>query len=424
MPKYLRLFRKCAAIIFGLLFALAFAGMFYPWKIYDYQLAPLLQRNLVDFSLAALVLLGFLAVVTLLFGRIYCSTLCPLGLMQEALMFFFRRRVPYQKNWPYKYFLSVVMLGTLIGGSAWLMRLTDPYTLAGAAVTGSVFALAAVFLIAVLVWYRGRFFCSNICPVGTLLGCVAKHAVNKIYIKADQCISCGLCARNCPTGSIDFKSHTVNNETCIKCFKCLGACRKNGLRYGKMPSPKVPFNPRRRQFLVNGALVAAFAVALKSGLELSKAVIEKVRKVILPPGASNPGDFANRCLNCNLCVQSCPMKILKKADDTYPAVHIEYQDRFCLYDCHRCSEVCPSGAIKKLSLAEKQKLQIGMAVVDEKNCIRCGLCVIKCPRQIIHKEDGGFPQINADECIGCGACQSVCPVKAITISALEKQKFL
>ena len=172
------------------------------------------------------------------------------------------------------------------------------------------------------------------------------------------------------------------------------------------------------------AVVAVLALAVKGGIELGKTIAAKVKKVILPAGAGNAEDFANRCLNCNLCVQNCPMKILKKADGDYPAVHVDYTDGFCDYDCNRCSAICPSGAIKRLTLAEKQKTQIGLAVINEEVCIKCGLCVMKCPRQAISREDGSFPLVDAGGCIGCGACKAACPVKAITIVPVEKQRIL
>lgn len=125
-----------------------------------------------------------------------------------------------------------------------------------------------------------------------------------------------------------------------------------------------------------------------------------------------------------LCVQNCPIKILKKANGDYPAVHLDYSDSFCDYDCNKCSQVCPSGAIKRLSLAQKQKTQIGLANIDEQICVKCGLCVMKCPRQAISKADGSFPVVDASQCIGCGACANGCPVKAITIQPVAKQKIL
>ena len=424
MNKFYRYLRGGLAVVVGIMAVLAFAGLFYPIQVFDVQLTALLQRVLVDFSLFAAVLLAALLIISLLFGRMYCSMLCPLGLYQEFLMLLFRRRVPVQKNRPYKYCLAAVVFGALIGGTAFLVKLIDPYTLFGSAASGAWLGLGVLLALAVLVWFRGRLCCSNICPVGVVLGLISKHALKQIYIEKDKCVSCGLCAAKCPTGSIDFKNKTVDNETCIKCFKCLGGCRRGGIHYGSKPSEKIAFNPARRRLLVSGAVVAVLALAVKGGIELGKTIADKVKKVILPAGAGNAEDFANRCLNCNLCVQNCPMKILKKADGDYPAVHVDYTNGFCDYDCNRCSAICPSGAIKRLTLAEKQKTQIGLAVINEEVCTKCGLCVMKCPRQAISREDGSFPLVDAGGCIGCGACKAACPVKAITIVPVEKQRIL
>ena len=412
------------ASIVAVLSILAFLGIFYQIKVFDIQLVALLQRVLIDFSLFAFIFLLGLFLLTFLFGRFYCSTLCPLGILQEFLMFVFRRKNSLKKNLPYKYFIAALVLGFLIGGTAFWVRLIDPYTLFGSAMSGALYGFVVLFLIAVLVWFKGRWFCSNLCPVGTLLGLISKFAVNKIYIDADKCVSCGVCASKCPTGSIDYKQKTVDNETCVKCLNCLGKCPKSAISFGMHKNKNVPFSQSRRKFLIGGAAVGVLLLAAKGSVLLAKSAVEKFKKVIIPAGAKNLDDFANRCLNCNLCVQNCPMKIIKKADGDYPVVHIDYTDGFCDYDCHRCSEVCPSGAIERISLAEKRKTQIGVALVDESKCIKCSLCVMKCPRQIIKREDGGYPQISADECIGCGACQNACPVDAIAVVPVEKQKVL
>lgn len=423
MNKYIFV-RGSIAVIIGILSLLAFSGLFYPIKVFDIQLTALLQRVLVDFSLMAMILLCGLIILTLLFGRIYCSTLCPLGLLQELMMLIFRRKVAVQANQPYKYFLTAIVFGCLIGGTAYLARLIDPYTIFGSFASGVGFGLIFIMIVGVLVWFKGRLFCANICPVGVVLGLISKKSANQIYMDKECCVSCGLCAAKCPTGSIDFKNKIVDNETCIKCFRCLSGCRRGGLHYGIKPADNIPFNLSRRKFLLSSAVVAVLAVAVRSGVGFSKTVAAKIKKAILPAGAVSAEDFANRCLNCNLCVQNCPMKVLKKADEDYPTVHIDYKESFCDYNCNKCSQVCPSGAIKRLSLSEKQRTKIGLAVIDNEICIKCGLCVGKCPRQIIKKENGGYPEITKEECIGCGACQNVCPVKAITLSALEVQEIL
>ncbi len=424
MGKKLRYGRALLALVCAGLAVLAFAGVFYPIKIFDVQPAALLQRVLVDFSLFALYLLAGLVIVTLLLGRVFCSLLCPFGLLQEFFMVLFRRKTGVQKSRPYKYFLAAAVFGVLAGGSALLVRVTDPYTLFGSAASGVWLGLGAVILVAVLVWFRGRYFCANICPVGTLLGLMGKHALIQVYIDQDKCVSCGLCVRQCPTGSIDSKNKTVDNETCLKCMKCQGICRTGGLKLGWKPAGVVPFNAGRRRFLIAGGVLAVFVAAAKSGAVLAQSALRKLKAVILPAGAGNATDFADRCLNCNLCVQQCPMKIIKPADADYPAVHLDYQDNFCDYNCHKCSEVCPSGAISRLSLTEKQRTQIALARVNADVCVRCGLCVRECPRQAIFREDGGVPEINPSGCIGCGACQSVCPVKAIAVLPVDRQKLL
>lgn len=408
----------------GILALFAFIRGFYPIKIFDIQFMALLQRIVIDFSLFAGILFAVLLIFTFLFGRIYCSTICPLGIYQAFLMLIFRRQITVQKSWPYKYFLTAIVLGTFLGGTIFFVRLTDPYTLFSSALSGISFGLTVLILLIILVWFKGRFFCAHICPVGVILGLISKRALNQIYIEKDKCISCGLCAMRCPVGCIDLKNKTVDNETCVKCFKCLKNCRFNNIHYGRLPAVNVPFSFYRRRLLMSGALIGVFTIAVKSGFEFRKNITDKIKKIILPPGAKNAQDFANRCLNCNLCVQSCPMKILKKANENYTAIHIDYGNNFCDYDCNKCSQVCPSGALKRLDLAEKQKTQIGIAVINKEKCVQCGLCVMKCPRQIISKKENDYPLIQAHKCIGCGTCQSGCPVKAITVKAVQEQKIL
>lgn len=425
--KTLQKIRLFIAFLTAVIYIAGFLGFFYPVKLFDINIAPLIERSINDFTLSIGILLCLILLITFLFGRIYCSTLCPLGLFQEFCLFLFRhKKLPQQKNRTAKYFIAAITFGTLFGGTVYILRFIDPYTIFGSTLSKTTLGIVLIAFIAILTVLKGRYFCTNICPVGALLGLISRYSLYKIKINADSCVACGLCAQKCPSGCIDYKNKTIDNETCIKCFKCLPLCHNHGITYNRKPnihsSRTTPFSPSRRRFLISAATVAAFAAAYKAGIKLSTNIAQKVKTILLPPGAGSPERFANKCLNCNLCVENCPMKIIKKADETFPVVHLDYGKNYCSYNCNKCSQICPSGALHRLTLKEKRQTQIGRAEVNPDVCIQCGLCVRECPRSAITKQQGDFPQINSDLCIGCGACQAVCPVSAIKVSALKVQQ--
>jgi len=421
--------RFLAALIVAVLSVLAFSGVFYKVKIFDFQFTAALENGMISGFGFGLIIFIFLVLITLLFGRVYCSVLCPLGIYQEILMFLFapfykKRKNIAQKHYVFSYFLAAILFGTLCGGTVFLVRFIDPYSVFSRALSMSAFGLGFLLCLTVLVFFKKRFFCLNICPVGAVLGVISRFSLFKMHIDTNLCKMCGLCAKSCPMGSIDFKNKTIDNETCIKCFKCLSDCPHGALYYGLPKVHQVRFNATRRQFLKSSLVLATFSAGILSGIKLCRLIGAKVKKVILPAGAGRVEDFANRCFNCNLCVENCPMKIIQKATLETPFVHIQYGQKYCDFNCHQCSAVCPTGALKRLNLKEKQQMQIGVAHVDENTCIQCGLCVGECPREIIVKEFGEFPVILADKCIGCHKCASVCPVKAIDVFPVDEQNLL
>lgn len=230
-----------------------------------------------------------------------------------------------------------------------------------------------------------------------------------------------MCEKNCPSGCINSKEKTVDNETCVKCLKCLQVCPKGGMSLGKTPTSEVKFSPKRRQIIIGATALAVFGAMVKTGLVLKDKIVEKLKDIILPPGAVSKERFANKCYNCNLCVENCPNKILVKADENFPVVHIDYEKGFCKFDCTKCGEVCPTGAIKRLKLEEKQKTRIAMAMILDEKCTKCGLCKEACPTGAIMKIDGKTI-LNAQKCIGCGACKNACRSQAIEIFPIKEQK--
>ena len=157
--------RASVAWIVGILCLGGILGLFYPLPFFDTQIGALLQRLLVDFSISALVLFGAILLMTLLLGRVYCSSLCPLGLFQEFLLLFSRRKMKASKHHAYKYLIAALVFGALIGGTALLLRWLDPYSIFGSAFSGATFGLAWIIIIAILVWSKGRFFAPKFVPL-------------------------------------------------------------------------------------------------------------------------------------------------------------------------------------------------------------------------------------------------------------------
>ena len=391
--------------------------------LFDIQFALLLQRVFVNFSIIVLILFLVLIFITLDSGRIYCSMFCPYGFLQEfAALILYKKKNKAQKNYPVKYFIAAITFGALAGGSVVILRYIEPYTYFGSLMTGTILGITAFLLTLMIVFFKNRYFCTNICPVGAILGLLSKFSFNKIYI-ADGCVSCGQCEKNCPSGCINSKEKIVDNETCVRCLKCLDVCPKKTIKFGRKA---VKFNPKRRDFVIGAAALAVFGAFVKAGIVIKDKAAGKFKDIILPPGAVKDEDIINRCFNCNLCVANCPNKIITKADGDFPVVHIDYDkgEGYCKSDCSKCGEVCPSGAIKRLKLEDKQKTRIAMAMINNDKCNRCGLCAESCPYGAIIKLEGQGMVLNASKCIGCGKCRTVCNFGAIEIFAVKEQKMI
>lgn len=412
--------RLLIATVIFILAILAAVGVFYPVKIFNIQFLPLFQRVIVDFSIISIGLLLGIILLTIFFGRLYCSILCPFGIMQEIFALIFKKKNKVQKNRPIKYFILAVTFGALIAGCAKLIRYFDPYTNFCSLASLSVIGITLSIIVLILVLFKNRYFCTNICPIGAILGLLSKISINKIYIDKNLCVNCSKCASICPSGCIDFKNGIIDNEICTKCLKCLSVCPKNAVKYGIKQDNKEKFNPKRRDFILFGAIGLVFLSTIKTTLILKDKAIKKFKEIILPAGAVDSERFLDKCLNCNLCVQNCPNKIIKKANDEYNAVHIDYTNGYCKKDCNVCSCVCPSGAIKKISLEEKQKTRIAMASIDYEKCKNCSICVYECPYGAIEKIDNKII-INAKKCVGCGKCKQKCRQNAIEIFAIKEQ---
>ena len=439
---------------------------------------------------AGLIALLVVAVMTLLAGRVYCSSLCPLGTLQDCAIELrtknskFKSKYKKPVNWLRFGLAGLVFLAFYFGRIEPLMIL-DPYTEFGRIITEvikpaaiavnnhisyalgiygvtavrpamihfqslgiMIFAAAVLLLLLGFSFFRGRIFCNTLCPVGGFLGILSYVSVFRLKLDDQKCNSCGLCARVCKAECIDTANKKLDFSRCVSCFNCVSACNRGALHYGTGFSMKKPASEERRESLrIMVSATAAFFVCLAS---LPKALAQgavnlipviKRNPVIVPPGAGSMKRFRELCTGCGLCVTACPTKVLTPAvknrqgriEAFQPS--LDYAHAYCSYNCTVCTQVCPTGAIKELSVEAKRTTALGAAKFIKENCVvvtngePCVVCDEHCPSKAIrlvkYKNDLSIPDVRENLCIGCGACEKTCPAsphKAIYVEGFEIHK--
>ena len=405
-------------------------------------IAWLPKMQLLEAVLAVnVVALLILAVMTLVFGRIYCSIICPLGIMQDLFGWAGKKlrknRYTYSKalSW-LRYFMLVLTVGCWVLGVGSVVQLLTPYSAYGRIATsllqplwklgnnvlaniaeyydsyafyhtetgvpnmGVVTAIAVTtfILLAVLAWRNGRTYCNSICPVGTALSLLSRFSWLKVRFDADKCRSCSLCSKNCKASCIDYKTHTVDASRCVVCGDCIESCKFGALSF-KAPSfpasqaSSSAHDKSRRSFLLTSALLTTAALAQEAkktdgGLaEIEDKMAPQRQTPLTPPGSMSARNMQQHCTGCQLCVSECPNQVLRPGTDWLHIMQptMSYELGYCRPECTRCSEVCPAGAIKPIRHEVKASTQIGHAVWIKKNClpltegVECGNCARHCP---------------------------------------------
>lgn len=201
----------------------------------------------------------FWLIITIVYGRIYCATVCPVGTLTD-LAYRLRRLLPskmrhfrYRRDRKLRYHILIIYLICLIAGLAIIPALIEPWnlfrnifslahpeqspavaalpSLAAGIATGIAAGIFSLLLIAVAALFTGRGFCTDICPVGTLLSLAASSAVYRIEIDPDKCSACMKCEERCPAGCIKIVGRYVDDRRCVRCMECVTACPDKAIRY-------------------------------------------------------------------------------------------------------------------------------------------------------------------------------------------------
>ena len=454
----LRKLRITLAILMILTVTLLFVGVGYGidrwigWAAKIQFLPALLALNFI--------VVAVLLVITLLFGRVYCSIVCPLGIMQDIYSWlggkFKKNRFSYVKEHKWlRYTVLVLFVACLVIGFVPVTTLLAPYGTYGRIVTSfymhnltvSIIAWVVMLILGVLAFLYGRAYCNSICPVGTLLGFFSRFSLFRVRFDQDKCKQCGLCEKNCKSRAIDAKAGKVDYSRCVACFDCTAQCKFDALHYtAKRPVPQsepTPVEPDqgRRSFLVGAALATGTAVMAQAEMKVDGglAVITekqapKRETPITPPGSGSARHMQQHCTACQLCVSACPNHVLRPSTDLMRFMQptLSYEVGYCRPECTRCSQVCPTGAIQPITKEQKTAIHVGHAVWVKSNCVvltdgvSCGNCARHCPTgaiQMVEYQHNGqtvmIPAINESRCIGCGACENLCPSRPFSAIYVE-----
>lgn len=462
MLRYIRVFLAVAAISVITFYFVDFAGIlpgYFAW-LEKIQFMPALFSH-------SMVILGGILLLTLLFGRVYCSVICPLGILQDACAWISKKT---GKKKAYKYgkpktVTRYVFLGlgvvALVTGFSLMLSLLDPYAAYGRIASNLFYplyvlgnnllelifssagsyafykmdpsvldiasfavALATLGVVVVLSWFRGRLYCNSVCPVGTLLGLVGKYSLFKIRIDVAKCTSCGACARKCKSSCIDAKDKSVDNSRCVACYNCLGTCRFGALGY----SPSKPKPDRLKEGYKGGEDILwenkspsrecgnghdesrrTFIAASLAAVFVLPKVIAQHKITVIEGGVSYERE-----------TPICPPGSGSRA-------HLA---RHCTA-CHLCISKCPSRVLKPAFMEYGLAGMMQPVMFFEKGFCNfdCTVCGDVCPNKAIspltveekHMTQVGRVVFLKDNCIvyrdntSCGACSEHCPTQAVTM---------
>jgi ferredoxin len=426
----------------------------------------------------SLVFAAGILLVAVFIPRGFCGWICPLGTVIDLFDWAIGRRVTRLRVaddgwWVHiKYYLLAGVLlcsvfGVLVSGyvaaipviTRGLLFLFDPLQIAYARGwhnvppmnAGHFLSLGLFFGVLFLGFLKPRFWCKYVCPSGAVFSVGNLFRVSERKVE-DTCIHCNKCIEICPFDAIkpDFTTRTTD---CTLCQSCGGVCPTHAIKFVERWNSvalKIENDPPtretalgRRGFLSLAAGSAAAVVGAAGATAATKLLGANLNDPtkplpVRPPGSLPEPEFLTACIRCGECFKSCPNNVLQPLGFQQgleglwtPAVNADWAG--CESSCNACGQVCPTGAIRALPLAEKKVARMGLAIVNTQTCLpfaekeACQLCVDECASAGYHAieftrvgtvadslgnpvEGTGFlaPVVLADKCVGCGLCQTRC----------------
>jgi ferredoxin len=395
-----------------------------------------------------------LLALTFVVGRLYCSTLCPLGILQDVFRWISRRfRGSRRRSYSHirsrrilAYSVLIITIATLIFGSTLMINLLEPYrvfgmftrdfltpivTLAGHGVfallklfgiftsppivpiDGILFIMSFLLIsgLFVFVALRGRLFCNTLCPTGAALSIPASWSLYRIRINSEACTSCGKCERVCKAGCIDSASKAVDFSRCVSCFSCLSECSFDAIGYRRVWKPRrnqadegEPRSDQTGDIVTRRGFLHRIGTATRSSIIVFPlSFLFRRRRMtpdltpqvpVTPPGSRSISRFRSLCISCHLCVSRCPTGVLQPSLLEYGAAGIMQPSLdFAHGFCEYECNVC--GVVCPTRA-------IATVELDRKKLIKVGNATFTEDRCVVVTNG-----------TACGACAEVCPTYAV-----------
>jgi polyferredoxin len=431
-----------------------------------------------------LVLSLVIIIGTVVFGRFFCSWICPMGILNQWISHLFNKRRPvddYQINeyrpiFRTKYYILTLLL-VLAGFGALQIGLLDPIAFITRSFAVSVFpafnyaggdlyirqplfyggVFISLLFIMVLFANRflSRFWCRVLCPLGALLGILSARSLLKIRRDVEKCTDCRKCLRYCHGGCDPHTELRVSE--CHVCMNCIEDCPEDAIHYGlarEHSSVHTPVDVNRRRLIETAAAGIILFPMMRS---VVNAQTDPQHRVIRPPGSISEKDFLRRCIKCGECMRVCPTNVIQPAliesgfEGLWTPILMN-KIGYCEYNCVLCSQVCPTGAIAPLTVEKKigkppfqKPVKTGTAFYDRGRCLpwamnkECIVCEEVCPtspkaiwfkKTEVKLRDGNvkllkLPHLDPELCVGCGICENKCPVHdrpAVRVSSIGETR--
>jgi polyferredoxin len=287
-----------------------------------------------------LILSIIIIIGTFVFGRFFCSWVCPMGILNQWISHVFNKRRPvddyrvnaYRTIYRIKYYVLTLLVVLALFGSLQI-GLLDPISLLTRSSAVSLFpganlsgtglylkqplfyggVLIAVIFLTLLFANRfiSRFWCRVLCPLGALLGVLSTKPLLRIWRDVEKCTDCQKCLRYCHGGCDPHLELRISE--CHVCMNCIEDCPEDAIHYGlarEQSSVQTPIDVNRRRLIETAV---AGIVLLPMMRSVVNARTDPQHRVIRPPGSLSEEEFLLRCIKCGECMRVCPTNVIQPA---------------------------------------------------------------------------------------------------------------